>query len=98
MNRRAYALILLLAGVSSVSAAQEPPLLPPDPAPIITREADGNATVRAIRLEAPLRIDGRLDEAVYSRTTPISDFIQTLSRNGEAPTRTDRGVGDVRRH
>ncbi len=93
MNRRAYALILLLAGVSSVSAAQEPPLLPPDPAPIITREADGNATVRAIRLEAPLRIDGRLDEEVYIRTTPISDFIQTLPRNGEEPTeRTEAWV------
>ena len=33
-------------------------------------------TVRAVRIDTPLRIDGRLDEAVYDRVASMSDFIQ----------------------
>ena len=49
---------------------------PPRPPEVITRDASGRATIRAVRLTAPLRVDGRLDEAVYTRVPPISDFIQ----------------------
>jgi hypothetical protein len=40
---------------------------PPEPiAPeVITRDAEGRATVRAVRLSQPLRIDGAVDEALY---------------------------------
>ena len=50
---------------------------PPVPPAVISRDAQGRATVRAIQLIAPLRIDGRLDEALYTSVPPISDFIQT---------------------
>jgi hypothetical protein len=73
------------------AAAQDPPA-PVAPA-VITRNEAGQATVRAVRLGEPLRVDGRLDEDVYTRTPPITDFIQTLPRNGEPPTeRTEAWV------
>ncbi|HUR33601.1 MAG TPA: DUF5916 domain-containing protein [Vicinamibacterales bacterium] len=60
---------------------------------VISRNEDGQATVRAVRLAEPLRIDGRLDEEVYRGTAAITDFIQTLPRNGDAPTeRTEAWV------
>ena len=48
----------------------------PGPGVVITRDDEGRATVRATRITAPIRVDGRLDEAVYASLTPISDFIQ----------------------
>ncbi len=74
----------LLAAVSSSLFAQQPPA-PVAPA-VITRNEAKQATVRAVRLAEPLGVDGRLDEAVYRDTPPITDFIQTLPRNGEEPT------------
>ena len=45
------------------------PDAPPEPiAPeVITRNAEGRATVRAVRVSQPLRIDGALDEIALSR-------------------------------
>ena len=48
----------------------------PSPGSVITRDDEGRATVRATRITTPIRIDGRLDEAIYSSLPPISDFIQ----------------------
>jgi hypothetical protein len=61
---------------------------PPAPsAPsVINRDADGRATVRAVRLTAPLRVDGRLDEAIYSSLPPIGDFIQQEPVEGPPAT------------
>jgi len=39
--------------------------------------------VRAIKLSEPLKLDGRLDEAVYQQNDPIDGFLQTVPRNGE---------------
>ena len=63
---------------------------PPAPvAPaVITRDERGTATVRAIRLDAPLTLDGVLDEAVYSDVKPITGFIQTLPDEGSPATET----------
>ena len=62
------------------------------PAPIapavVTRDDRGNATVRAIRLAAPLSLDGQLDEAVYRDVAPITGFIQTLPDEGNPVTET----------
>jgi TolB-like protein len=59
------------------------------PAPVapatITRNASGNATIRAVRLEAPLDMDGALDETVYTTVVPVDGFIQQLPDEG-APT------------
>ncbi len=49
---------------------------PPTGTAVISRDDQGKATVRATRLTAPIRLDGSLDEAVYSTVTAISDLIQ----------------------
>ena len=51
-----------------------------------TREAAGRVTVRATRLTAPLVVDGRLDEAVYSDIPPTANFIQQEPLEGEPAT------------
>jgi hypothetical protein len=61
---------------------------PPEPiAPeVITRDAEGRATVRAVRVSQPLRIDGTLDEALYRDVPSMSDFIQVEPQAGQAAT------------
>ncbi|MFN7983524.1 MAG: DUF5916 domain-containing protein [Vicinamibacterales bacterium] len=88
--------IAVLAGVtlaSTVQAQQAAPPPAPIPPAVISRNEAKQATVRAVKLTEPLKIDGRLDEAIYSSVPAISDFIQTLPRNGEVPTeRTEAWV------
>ena len=59
---------------------------PPIAPATITRDESGRATIRAIRLPAPLRLDGALDEAVYASVPPISDFIQVEPQEGAPAT------------
>ena len=60
---------------------------PPPVAPgVISRDQSGRATIRAVRLMEPLRLDGRLDEAVYASVPPITDFIQQEPVDGAAAT------------
>jgi hypothetical protein len=56
-----------------------PPTLPTT----FARDAQGRMTIRAVRLTSPLRIDGRLDEALYETVEPIADFIQMEPAGGE---------------
>ena len=44
------------------------------------------ATIQAVRIGAPLRIDGHLDETLYTIAAPISDFIQMEPNGGEPAT------------
>jgi hypothetical protein len=61
-----------------------PPPLAPE---VINRSADlTRATIRAVRLTAPLKIDGSLDEEIYRATAAISDFIQQEPQEGAAAT------------
>ena len=63
---------------------------PPEAPATITRDAEGRATVRAVRLTEPLRIDGDLDESVYETTESFSGFLQQLPDEGAPATeRTD---------
>ncbi len=63
---------------------------PPVPPAVVNRDDSSKATVRAVRLATPLRIDGRLDEVLYDTVPPISDFLQVEPRPGEPATdRTD---------
>ena len=57
---------------------------PPAPVPpaVVTRDAAGRVTVRAVRLTEPLTIDGRLDDEVYRTVPAISDFIQQEPNEG----------------
>jgi hypothetical protein len=87
-----------LAATSSASAQSGPAAAPAPAGPIamagppppvapavITRDDAGRATLRAIRLTQPLRLDGQLDEALYSSPS-ISDFIQVEPRSGAPAT------------
>ena len=59
-----------------------PPALPAT----ISRDGQGRTTVRAVRLQEPLRLDGSLDEAIYRTLTPMSDFVQTEPQAGAPAT------------
>jgi hypothetical protein len=73
------------ADAVALSARIDGPPAPIAPA-VINRDDGGNATVRAIRLTAPIELDGRLDEAIYQEVLPISGFIQVLPGDGDPAT------------
>ena len=58
----------------------------PDLPDVISRSADGLATVRALRVPAPLVFDGRLDEAFYRDVKSFGDFIQQDPFEGQPAT------------
>lgn len=62
-----------------------PPGVPPAPVwpDVITRDEAGNATVRAVRLDGPIDVDGILDEPVYTEIPSLPDYIQALPDEGE---------------
>ncbi len=59
---------------------------PPVPPAVVSRDAEGRVTLRAIRLDGPLTLDGRLDDDIYQRVPPVGDFIQQLPQEGEPAT------------
>ncbi len=73
------ALAVLAAAATAGAQAPSAPTL-------VERRAADDVTVRAVRVPAPLDIDGRLDEAVYSAVPAISDFIQQEPREGQPAT------------
>ena len=82
--------------VKSAEILDEPaePIIHGPPAPVlpdvISRDDEGDATVRAIRLPAPLVFDGRLDEAFYGDVKSFGDFIQQDPFEGQpASERTE---------
>ena len=91
-------ILMVLAGLVAARLSAQPVMrndAPPAPvAPAsVSRDAQGQATVRAIRLDEPLRVDGRLDEAVYAQNESVSGFIQQVPREGAAATeRTEAWV------
>ena len=65
------------------------PAAPVAPA-VMARDASGRVTMRATRIDLPLRIDGILDEAHYTSIASISDFIQQEPDEGRpASERTE---------
>ena len=61
------------------AAGDVPALLGPPPpiAPaVVNRDGNGGTTIRATKLDAPLRIDGALDESLYRTVEPVSGLIQ----------------------
>ncbi len=61
---------------------------PPAPVPpaVMTRDEAGRTTVRAVRLEDGIRLDGVLDEPVYETVPAITDFIQQVPDIGAPAT------------
>jgi len=109
MERSLSLSLALLASLGSFSWAQEsldadaddetapafvihgPP--PPIAPAVISRDEQGRVTFRATRVDAPLVLDGRLDEAVYARVPAMSDFIQQEPHEGAPATeRTETWV------
>lgn len=85
----AIASVALLGGDLRAQQLQGAPPAPVPPA-VITRDATGQATVRAIKLTTPLTVDGRLDEEVYQREQPFGGLIQVVPRYGaEMSERSD---------
>ncbi len=63
-----------------------PTLAAPELPETMSRSADGQVIVRAVRATDPMRVDGQLDEAIYSTLRPITGFVQSVPREGEAAT------------
>jgi hypothetical protein len=58
----------------------------PAPPEVVARDEAGRVTLRAVRLDAPLDLDGRLDEAVYHDVPAASGFRQQVPREGQPAT------------
>ncbi len=94
--RLAAALALCVLPLVATTAAQQQALAPQTdaidgpPAPVppatISRDAAGGATVRAVRLDGPLRLDGVLDEPIYAAVEPFGGFIQQSPDEGAPAT------------
>jgi hypothetical protein len=61
---------------------------PPAPTPpeVVSRDGEGRVTVRAVRLDEPLVLDGVLDDRIYTSVTAIGGFIQQEPHEGEQAT------------
>jgi len=81
-SRRFITLLALILGCVAHTALAQPA---PTPS-LVRRNAADDVTVRASRVETPLTIDGQLDEGVYSRIAPLTDFIQQEPREGQPAT------------
>jgi hypothetical protein len=94
----AWSILVFFVFVRMAGAAQQASETadgPPAPVPpeVVARDAAGRTTVRAVHLAQPIRLDGRLDEEMYQTIPPISDFIQTLPKEGAPATeKTDAWV------
>ncbi len=83
------ACVLAAGGLqASGASAQEPQ--PPD---VVTRDAEGHATIRAVRVTSPIRIDGALDETLYSGPS-IGGWSQLEPEIGAKPSEeTEAWIG-----
>ena len=86
--------LLAAAPLADAREVQEPgraPSLaidgPPAPVPpeVVSRDDRGRATIRTVRIDSPLTIDGTLEERTYEQVQPIGGFIQQEPHEG-APT------------
>ena len=77
-------------GDDSLSIDELNTLIDGPPAPeapaVMTRDDDGNATLRAVRLEEPFVLDGSLDERAYASVPAMSGFVQQEPHAGEQAT------------
>jgi hypothetical protein len=66
----------------ALSLVSNAPPIPVAPA-TITRDDEGRATIRAVRITEPRRVDGVLDEPHYERVPSMTGFIQIDPTPGE---------------
>jgi hypothetical protein len=67
-----------LLALTAVPAAGQDGASTVDPAIRARREL----TIQAVRLDAPLRLDGVLDEPLYTAAPPVTGFLQTEPDEG----------------
>src|SRR3954462_14764743 len=75
----------LFAGpaASPLLAQARGPVVPPPAAPAtVARDGNGQAPIRAVRIQRAIELDGRLDEEGYQTTPPIDGFIQQEPSEG----------------
>jgi Domain of unknown function (DUF5916) len=93
--------VTLLWPAPAVAGPQGPRRQPSDvdgpPSPVapavITRDDKGGATIRAVRIDTPLKIDGQLDEEVYRLVPAAGGFIMQEPSDGDAASeQTDTWV------
>jgi hypothetical protein len=75
------ALALFAAASATTSSAQ-----PITVSSLVERAAADQVTVRAVRLDTPLDLDGKLDDGIYSRVAALSDFLQQEPKEGTPAT------------
>ena len=77
------------AGPPAEATASAPQIIdgPPPPLPpaVINRDAEGQATLRAVRVDG-LNVDGVLDEAVFQEVPPAAGFIMQEPQEGPPAT------------
>src|SRR5687768_1260442 len=80
--------VSLLAAAPAVAQAEAPTddAIASPAGSLLVRAPDGRTSVRATRISEPMRIDGRLDEAVYREIPPVTDFIQQEPDEGAPAT------------
>src|SRR3954470_16761650 len=82
--------LLGLVSGSGVAFGADPAAIDDPPAPLppamVTRDDRGRATLRAVRVQTPPHIDGRLDDEVYATIPAVGGFIQQLPLEGAAAT------------
>lgn len=66
-------LVLLMSLSCSFTVAQDI---------VVRRDAEGNTFVTATRYDEEVRIDGNLDEAIYTQIAPLTNFIQQIPDAG----------------
>ncbi len=66
------------AGARGFSDIDGPP--PPAAPAMINRDERGKATMRAVRIDRAIHLDGRLDDDAYSSIPAVSGFIQQFPR------------------
>ena len=77
---------LVLAAAAVLAAAPASAQEEAGPLAVQSRGQGGEITIRAIRVDEPLELDGALSEAIYGDVAPASGFIQQDPDNGAPPT------------
>ena len=85
MSFRHFVVVVCTLAVASSAAAQNSDSAAPS-AMIIRNDA--GVTMRAVRLDRPLALDGSLDEQIYSDVPAVGGFIQMEPVEGESPAVT----------
>ena len=71
-------------GFAALGGIDGPP--PPTPPEVMSRNDQGAATLRAVRVTEPITLDGRLDEPAYQAVQAITGFIQNVPDEGAPAT------------